>query len=794
MFVPDEPIRDTPEEMLAFFETMSQVTDTRKTGRTVKHNHPAGTITSWIINEWIYKSRTLPCNARGLFTLDNRIIVRGYDKFFNVDEVEATKPANIRKKSGPYEVTLKENGCIILVSGLEDGTLLVCSKHSIGPRPKDVSRNHAVEGENQLKKQLQRIGKSESELGHLLYSLNATAVAELCDDEFEEHVLEYTKDRSGLYLHGLNLNTIKFKSYSMDKVDAFAREWGFRPLKYFVKDDFDSLWEYLTKAAETGTCDGQEVEGFVVRTRNANEDFFFKYKFEEPYLLYRQFRETARALMNGTPIADIVAKQKKHNYVIGQYLDFTKELFEKNPAIMDAFNNNQGIVKVRKMFMEKFGLSTNNGMALLKYDNLDSQMKQLSLGETEFKYVLIPISTVGCGKTTTFATLTSLFPEWGHVQNDNISNSSKLKLHNRTLATLRHYQVVFCDRNNHQYRERAQIFKALDSNRSEYLPENVILKYIAVNFVDPNMSDEELWEITHQRVALRGDNHQSIKYSTDRALAESVMQGFVQRFQPLNLNRPPDSQFDHVIQLTLGKNSSLANAKKILASLREFTNLEIRDVTDAEFERAFETALGYTPEFTKTFKNKEASSLKKEKPLSYYGVRVASPKALGAVVDSCGSEMWEQLKSSKRVQDEFHVTLAHIGSTGSEEGQKVWKGVSETFGSPQPKRKKQHQVSVNFYCDLQLKRLVTWNKHLVCIEVDILQIVDEKFEKVEVLFLKPSYHITLGTAAPEIKPVLSNRVMDELHKYPELAVLDGETVTTYPLDGVLEKQSCFCFY
>lgn len=798
MFEPMETIKDSPEELASFIEEMGKLVESRKTGRKVEINHSAGLITSWIVNEWIYKSRELPCHARGLFTVNQKIIVRGYDKFFNVDEVPATQYKTLKKTSGPYEVTLKENGCIILISGLEDGNVVVCSKHSTGPRPKDVSKNHAVEGERKLKLQLEKIGKSMKDLGSLLYKLNVTAVAELCDDDFEEHVLEYTKDKSGLYLHGLNYNTIRFKSYPMDRVDAFAREWGFIPTSYFVKDDFDSLWEFLNKAAETGTYEGNEVEGFVIRCRENGNDFFFKYKFEEPYLLYRQFRETTRALIRGEPIPEIVAKQRKHNYIIGKYLDFTENLFQKEPALMDQFNDNHSIIKVRKLFMEKFGLSTNKGMELLSYDKLDEQMKTLSVGEVAYKYVIVPISTIGCGKTTTFSTLTGLFPEWGHVQNDDIGKSSKQKLVDRTLAMLRHYDIVFSDRNNHQIRERAQIFKLMSQLRSKYLPANVAIKFVAANFVPNDLAEEELWNVTHQRVALRGDNHQSIKFSADRELAESIMEGFVRRFQPLNLEREPDANFDHVINLSLGKDSSLQNAKRILSELRTITGMDIRLVSDAEFQMSFEKALGYTPSFTKTFakpKVETETPKKKEKKVTYYGINVSHPKDLVTIVNaSLGSELWEQLKAENLVQKEFHVTLAHIGSTSTEEGQKVWNGIAELFGSPQPKNKKQKQVLVDFYCDINLQKLITWNKHLVCIEVSVPKIYDSKFDAIDHPPLRRNLHITLGTAGPGIKPVLSNKVLEELAANPALTELDGEEVSTTPIEGLLEKQRCFCFY
>ena len=92
----------------------------KKTTFDAKDSPAAIKVDSWRFFDWDYKRPDLPVYARGLFTTKNNnineIAVRGYDKFFNTDEVSATKWENILKKTkGPYELTLKENGCIIFI-------------------------------------------------------------------------------------------------------------------------------------------------------------------------------------------------------------------------------------------------------------------------------------------------------------------------------------------------------------------------------------------------------------------------------------------------------------------------------------------------------------------------------------------------------------------------------------------------------------------------------------------------------------------------------------------------------
>lgn len=206
-------------------------------------------VTSWKMNEFEYSSGALPSFARGLFTyLDTtgiskarvnastistsmspplsknrlrnkkqaaqsndalkleeeahlpvltgsdavgvyRILLRGYDKFFNVGEVPKTSPEWIAENTeGPYEVTLKENGCIIFMSGLPphlagpEGDCVVTSKHSLGsvdPETGELPVTHAGKGREWLEKGLAAQGKTLKQFGRYLWDHNLTAVAEV---------------------------------------------------------------------------------------------------------------------------------------------------------------------------------------------------------------------------------------------------------------------------------------------------------------------------------------------------------------------------------------------------------------------------------------------------------------------------------------------------------------------------------------------------------------------------------------------------------------------------------------
>lgn len=175
-------------------------------------------VSSWKVAEHLYRSHAalLPTLARGLFTIEDkegehRVVGRGYDKFFNVDEVAYTSVSPdlrdaraIRRPelltsslhpflqwsaiesstSGPYSLTLKSNGCLILISALDSQTLLVTSKHALdvaSERDDEAGYRggHARVGREWVKKHLDRVGWTEEELAAELWKRQVSAVAEV---------------------------------------------------------------------------------------------------------------------------------------------------------------------------------------------------------------------------------------------------------------------------------------------------------------------------------------------------------------------------------------------------------------------------------------------------------------------------------------------------------------------------------------------------------------------------------------------------------------------------------------
>ena len=742
------------------------------------------TVDSWRFQEWDYKRRDLPTYARGLFTYrksnnEPEIAVRGYDKFFNVNEVNDTNWDEIEVKTkGPYELSVKENGCIIFLAGLEDDSLLVCSKHSTGSR-QDVEISHANAGAQWVERHLSSIGKTKADLARELRHRNVTAVAELCDDSFEEHVLAYEEKDAGLYLHGLNLNLPEFATYPGSLVHSFADEWGFKKAQYLIKDDVAEMKDFLETCAETGSYDGRDTEGFVIRCQkkihgggSSYQDWFFKYKFEEPYLMYRQWREATKSIIAGK-----APKIKKHKAITEDYLLYARRQLAKDSSLGKAYNQNHGIIAMREGFLKERGLK---GSEIIRQEQSNGELNTVTRN-----VILLPIASIGCGKTTVAYALTKLF-DWGHVQNDNITgkqNRPKQFVNQITMKMASH-PVVIGDRNNHQKRERKQ---AID-DILQVVPD---AQFVALHYVhDPKPEMlPGIRRVTQDRIFARGDNHQTIQAgSKSRTEILSIMEGFLSRFEPLNPYSEPDDGFNEVIDLDVMA-PSRANLETVVSALHaRLPGLVPHIPTSEEMDEAIEAATNdYSPDikhdlsFSSKKKDKHSKGGRDDlaqhtgnggppKPpkLEYFCIKLPTTE-INSMLDHTfnnlppeRAKLYRQLQHSRRVQVAFHVTLMHRASIPSNPD--LWSNLTSLHSNTVADSAT--QGAPNFdpilgKCRIRFERLI-WNHRVMCV---IVRLLDEGWETANEI-----PHVTIGTANSDIKPKESN---DLLQQWMQLGATGG---------------------
>jgi tRNA ligase len=231
---------------------------------------------------------------------------------------------------------------------------------------------------------------------------------QLCDDSFEEHVLPYSSEKSGLHLHGINKSTKEFHTMPTEIVDAFAEEWGFIKTPAITLNSIPDVKSFTDDIARTGQWNGEALEGFVVRTHvvDANRgsttndtrppyptgsSFFFKVKFDEPYMMYRDWREVTKTLLSkGVHVAKL-PKSKLKRKETRMYVDWVKKDILRNSGAFQYYLKGKGIIATRERFLK--WMETDDGKKGLAVEG-DAALSTNEFGKT----IIMPVAIPGCGK------------------------------------------------------------------------------------------------------------------------------------------------------------------------------------------------------------------------------------------------------------------------------------------------------------------------------------------------------------------------------------------------------------
>ncbi|CCM01347.1 uncharacterized protein FIBRA_03397 [Fibroporia radiculosa] len=627
---------------------------------------------SWKMNEFKYYDvpSPFPTLARGLFTQEldasctkHRIVARGYDKFFNIGEVPWTTWESLKTHTGaPYTLTLKSNGCIIFMAALTPTKLLVTSKHALGhSNASGDAESHAQVGEKWLRKHLADAGKTEEQFAGTLWAKNWTAVAELCDDSFEEHVLPYGPEKTGLHLHGLNESSKQFKTMNQDVVDAFAREWGFIVTHSLVLQSIPEVKEFTEAVGKSGEWNGEALEGFVVRTRvieppiedgkpvsappyRAGSSFFFKVKFDEPYMMYRDWREITKTLLaKGISNANL-HKSKLRRPETKLYVNWVIDEIKRDSCQFEGYTRGKGIIATRQRFL-KWRETEAGSTAAIEMEKAPEEKKPGE--EKKFgKTIIVPIAVPGVGKTSIAVALSYLFG-FGHTQSDDIKIKKAAPVFIKNVINLlKTHDVVIADKNNHLKQHRQQLRDAI----RDYDPP---VRLMALNWsFDQPLST--VHRICGDRVVFRGDNHQSLHANMETKAHEDVIWQFINRADEL-----ADDEVDVSVEMDWEESLEDALTRTVDACVR---TLGVPKPDQEKMGEALAVARGYAP----TTKKPTAEKTKKAPAVRYFGllaevdlVDVIGRRLAEADTPSEGKKFWDVLLSKKRVTPRPHITIVH---------------------------------------------------------------------------------------------------------------------------------------
>jgi tRNA ligase len=205
--------------------------------------------------------------------------------------------------------------------------------------------------------------------------------------------------------------------------------------------------------------------------------------------MFREWREVTMQLLKGkahfTPKYQLTYK----------YIRWVKRKKQENPRFFDGFQQMKGIIKARNTFLleEKLPCVGEHIIAAAKDFTLPEEtitsLESLSIYMHQNKKVLIiPIATVGAGKSTLGQLLSQKSPvTFAHIQSDHMPRKYTSKHFVKHLIdAFDKADVVYADRNNHLRQHRkalGQAFRqkypsglmiALDWQVETYRPNDVI--------------------------------------------------------------------------------------------------------------------------------------------------------------------------------------------------------------------------------------------------------------------------------------------------------------------------------
>lgn len=206
-----------------------------------------------------------------------------------------------------------------------------------------------------------------------------------------------------------------------DVVDAFAREWGFIVTQSIVLKTIPEVKEFTEHIGKEGKWRGQALEGFVVRTHVSEpslggdkgpkaspyaprSSFFFKVKFDEPYMMYRDWREVTKALLSKGPKVGNVPKGKMRRAETQAYVHWIIAEIKRDRKQFDDFSKGKGIIATRDRFLKWF--ESDEGKKELEKAQ-SAVMEKKSTAGTFGKTIIAPVAVPGVGASGDYFDLKS---------------------------------------------------------------------------------------------------------------------------------------------------------------------------------------------------------------------------------------------------------------------------------------------------------------------------------------------------------------------------------------------------
>lgn len=260
--------------------------------------------------------------ARGLFinTEKNKIVARGYEKFFNINEQEKTKLFNLKflfDENDELIAYRKYNGFLGILS-YYDGRLRFHSKSS-----------NSGEYANYFECIFYRNFNHDQIKGFedYLKTHNNSITFEVIDCENDPHIID--EKRSRVVMLDIIHNTLDFEREPYSVMVAFAKNLGLKEDEYkHIYTTFKSyreLTEFYEEHKNEQNFNDTDIEGVVIEGKN----FMTKLKFNY-YSFWKFMRQVSEMTLRGRPIK----YSKLYNKTSNLFYKFCKDKYEEEHNLL----------------------------------------------------------------------------------------------------------------------------------------------------------------------------------------------------------------------------------------------------------------------------------------------------------------------------------------------------------------------------------------------------------------------------------------------------------------------------
>ena len=268
----------------------------------------------------------LTCKARGLFidTEKDKVVARGYEKFFNVNENNSTKLEHLLTKFKDKKITCykKENGFLGIMSYV-NGELFIASKSTNQGTYADYFRKIYENSDIEKEKLIEYLKNNDVSL-----------TFEVIDIENDPHIIEY--DKSQIILLDIIHNDYEFKREPYKNVVKLAEEINCKCKSIYIEfDNVRDFHRWYLENTDEDDLSKNDIEGVVIECGDIMTKLKFPY-----YNFWKSMRRVKEQVLH------------RHTIKLSSLYNATSNYFYGWLKEQDEETLSNDIITLRKMFYE----------------------------------------------------------------------------------------------------------------------------------------------------------------------------------------------------------------------------------------------------------------------------------------------------------------------------------------------------------------------------------------------------------------------------------------------------------